>query len=77
MNLTAQVAKLPWSAQKEIVGAFRNHGDHQQQIGHGQIDDQHVGRCPQRRIVTENPQSDDVTTNGDRPFTISNMFLKR
>ena len=65
MELAAYVTELPGSTGEEVEDALGQEGDHQQEIRHGQIDHQHVGRRSQRRIRGEDLQHHVVTAQSN------------
>ena len=65
VDLTSQFSKLPWSSRKEVVYTFRDESDHEQEVRHSQVHNEHVGWCTKSLIVAENPQYDNITEDGD------------
>ena len=47
MDLATKVSKLPRTSQKEIVDAFGDQRDHQQEIRDGQVHHEHISWGPQ------------------------------
>ena len=68
MNLTSQVSKPPRSSSEKIENAFRNKTNHEQQIGSGQIHNEHVGRSPKIGIAAKDSQNTDVPKNSRRTY---------
>ena len=60
MDLATHVSKAPWSAQEEVVDAFGEKCQHQQEIGDGQVHHQQVSRSTEGRESAEDLQDDGV-----------------
>ena len=77
MDLATKVSKLPGTSQKEIVDAFGDQRDHQQEIRDGQVHHEHVSRGPQWRKATQNSQYHPVSANGHNtliPVKVTHWF---
>lgn len=70
MDLASEVAKLPGPSQEEVVGALGHEREDEQQVGDGQVDDEHVGRRPQGGRVAKDPQHHHVPTDGQYTFCL-------
>ena len=70
MNLTAPIAKLPWSTTKETVDALGDERNHHTKIRDGQVHKQQISRGAQRLETTKNSQYHCVAQDCHTPYVI-------
>ena len=64
MDLATHVSKAPWSTKEEVVNAFREESEHQQEVGDGQVHHQEVSRSTKRWEAAEDLQDDGISKDG-------------
>ena len=76
MSVADCLSLPPWAASPEVVDHFREHGEDQQQVTDGQVHDQHVGWCPQRRRATEDTDHAVVAEHGNDSCQFKSQMIE-
>ena len=64
MDLAAEVSEPPRSASEKVERALWDEGEHEEQIGNGQVHDEGVGRCAQRLELGQDADHHPVASDG-------------
>ena len=63
MDLAAHLAEAPRTTEEEVVGALREEGQHQDQIGDSQVHDEHVCGGTESRESAEDLEDGGIASN--------------
>lgn len=64
VDLATHFSKAPWATKEEVVDAFGEESEHQQEVRDSQVHHQQVGRSAESREAAEDLEDDGVSSNG-------------